>query len=347
MKDITRNNIASLLRSIESAGRISIVSHAKPDGDAIGSSIAMYHFIELLGKSDKAIVLNDGGPGYLKFIEGTIRPEDLITYESSPEAALKRIKDSDLLICLDFHAFHRTKNLEAALEASEGAKILIDHHLDPDRQIYNLSFSMNEISSASELLFWILMATPQIGGDAGKLPKECATALMTGMTTDTNNFGNSVYPSTLEMASKLLEAGVDRDFILGKIHQEHTESRLRLKGHMLKDLMKVTEDGVAYMILDKKDQMEYNMQEGDTEGFVNEPLSIAKVRMSIYAREDGEEIRISIRSKKGTSANRCARLFFDGGGHENAAGGKLRMQVSEVAEYIEKYTHIYLNEYEK
>ena len=182
---------------------------------------------------------------------------------------------------------------------------------------------------------------------AENLPAECATALMTGMTTDTNNFNNSVYPTTLIMASQLLAAGVDRDFILQKINQEHTENRLRLKGFMLKDLLKVTDDGVAFMVLDKEAQLRYNMQEGDTEGFVNEPLSIAKVRMSIFAREDKEEVRISIRSKKGTSANRCARLFFDGGGHENAAGGKLLIPIGEVEEYIRKYTHIYMTEYEK
>jgi phosphoesterase RecJ-like protein len=149
------------------------------------------------------------------------------------------------------------------------------------------------------------------------------------------------------MASDLLRAGVDRDLILQKLNQEHSESRLRLKGFMLKDLMKVTEDGVAYMVLDRKAQFGYKMQEGDTEGFVNEPLSIAKVKMSIFAREGADEIRISIRSKRGTSANRCAKLFFNGGGHENAAGGKLHIPVSEVEEYIIKHAHIYMTEYEK
>jgi phosphoesterase RecJ-like protein len=149
------------------------------------------------------------------------------------------------------------------------------------------------------------------------------------------------------MASDLLRAGVDRDMILQKINQEHSESRLRLKGFMLKDLMKITKDGVAYMVLDKKAQYGYKMQEGDTEGFVNEPLSIAKVKMSIFAREESGEVRISIRSKRGTSANRCAKLFFNGGGHENAAGGKLHLPIDQVEEYIQKHTHIYMTEYEK
>ena len=347
MKDITPDNIRTFVKLIEEAERPIIVTHAKPDGDAIGSSVGMFHFLGLCGKENRLIVLNDNCPRFLGFIRETVPQEALVIREENQQKALEAIEKSDLIICLDFHAFHRTGNLETPLTESKAKKILIDHHLDPDRSLYDLSFSKNDISSASEFVFWILMATPQINGKAENLPADGATALMTGMTTDTNNFGNSVYPSTLAMASDLLRAGVDRDMILQKINQEHSESRLRLKGFMLKDLLKVTKDGVAYMVLDKKAQYGYKMQEGDTEGFVNEPLSIGKVRMSIFAREESGEVRISIRSKRGTSANRCAKLFFNGGGHENAAGGKLHIPISEVAEYIERHTHIYMTEYEK
>ena len=347
MKDITPDNIKTFVRLIEEARRPIIVTHAKPDGDAIGSSTAMFHFLGLCGKEDRLLVLNDNCPRFLGFIRESIPQEALVIREENQQRAFDAIEKADLIICLDFHAFHRTGMLEKPLAESKAKKILIDHHLDPDRSLYDLSFSKNDISSASELLFWILMATPQINGKAENLPSAGSTALMTGMTTDTNNFGNSVYPSTLVMASDLLRAGVDRDMILQKINQEHSESRLRLKGFMLKDLMKITKDGVAYMVLDKKAQYGYKMQEGDTEGFVNEPLSIAKVKMSIFAREESGEVRISIRSKRGTSANRCAKLFFNGGGHENAAGGKLYMPIDQVEEYIEKHAHIYMTEYEK
>ena len=347
MKDLHASNIKTFMELVTGAKEPVIVTHAKPDGDAIGSSVAMYHFLGMFGNSRCRIVLNDDCPRFLKFVRDTVAENDIIVMQNDPITAQKAISSSDLIICLDFHAFYRTRDLEEPITSSEADKILIDHHLDPDRSLYKVSFSKNDISSASELLFWILMATPAIDGDAARLPSACSLALMTGMTTDTNNFGNSVYPSTLMMASALLEAGVDRDLILQKINQEHSENRLRLKGFMLKDLLRVTEDGVAYMILDKASQLKYRMQEGDTEGFVNEPLSIAGVRMSIYAREEAEEIRISIRSKKGTSANRCAKMFFDGGGHENAAGGKLLMPVTDVEEYIREYSHIYMTEHEK
>ena len=237
--------------------------------------------------------------------------------------------------------------LEDALKESKADKILIDHHLNPDRECFDLSFSETDISSASELTYQILMETGRIAHDASMLPAASATALMTGMTTDTNNFANSTYPSTFRMASALLAAGVDRDGILANLYNQYGENRLRVLGHMMKDLMTITGDGVAYIILDKETLERYNVAEGDTEGFVNMPLSIAEVRMSIMVKEDADRVRVSIRSKKGTSANTCARLFFNGGGHENAAGGRLHIPediagISEAGEYIERHTHEYL-----
>ena len=248
---------------------------------------------------------------------------------------------------MDFNAFHRTDRLESALTESHAYKVLIDHHLSPDTDAFDLIFSYQEISSASELLYHILKSSPQCDGRPEMLPAFAAESMLTGMTTDTNNFANSVFPSTLHMASDLLETGVDRDAILNNLYNQHSENRLRLMGHMMKDLMHITEDGAAYIILDMKTQEKYQVKDGDTEGFVNMPLSIANVRMSLLLKEDTDRIRVSIRSKKGTSANRCARLYFNGGGHENAAGGRLEMPLQEVEEYVKKYVHTYLTEDEK
>ena len=192
------------------------------------------------------------------------------------------------------------------------------------------------------------MAMPQIEGKAERFSQSALDALLTGMTTDTNNFANSVFPTTLQMASALLAAGADRDMVLSNIYNMFSENRLRLLGHILKDLMTITEDGVAYIVLDSKTLKGYNIMEGDTEGFVNMPLSIKNVRMSILIKEDEGFARVSVRSKKGTSANRCARLHFNGGGHENAAGGKLMIpqniaSISEAGQYIETHTHEFFN----
>ena len=349
MKDITSHNIQTLVSLIERAGKITVVGHMKPDGDAVGSCVGMFHFLDSCGKTDISIVLPHRAPAYLDFLADRETFRHVIIPEDKPGKAEEAIKDSDLIICMDFNAFHRTDRLESCLADSPADKVLIDHHLNPDREKFTLSFSETEISSASELTYQILMQMPQVGRDAGKLPRQTATALMTGMTTDTNNFANSVYPSTLRMASELIEAGVDRDMILANLYNQYSESRMRLMGHVLKDLMTITPDGVAYIVLDSKVLKEYHIEEGDTEGFVNLPLSMARVKMSLLLKEDGDKIRVSIRSKKGISANRCSRLHFNGGGHENAAGGRLYMpqdvtDIGEAAAYIEEHTHIFMTQ---
>lgn len=347
MKDINANNIHILEKMISDSGRICIITHMKPDGDAIGSCVALYHYLKTCGKSSVKIILNDRHPHYLSFLTEEMPREDLIVYKEMPAEATICIGDCDLLFCLDFNAFHRTDMLETPLRSSKADKILIDHHLNPDREVFDLSFSETDISSASELLYHILMETRNIAHDATSLPAASATALMTGMTTDTNNFANSVYPSTFRMASALLAAGTDRDMILYRLYNQYGENRLRLMGHMMKDLLRITDDGVAYIVLDRRTQEEYGISEGDTEGFVNMPLSIAEVRMSILLKEDIDRVRVSVRSKKGTSANRCARKYFNGGGHENAAGGKLLIpddipSIDGAAAYIEENTHKYI-----
>lgn len=351
MKDINSRSIENLERLISDSGRICIVTHMKPDGDAVGSCVALYHYLKMCGKHSVKIILNDRHPAYLSFLTDDMPREDLIVHAELPAEACTCISDCDLLFCLDFNAFHRTDKLETALKASKADKVLIDHHLNPDSEAFDLIFSETDISSASELLYQILMETRAIAHDATLLPERSATAFMTGMTTDTNNFANSVFPSTFRMASSLLAAGTDRDRILSCLYNQYSENRLRLMGHMMKDLLTITPDGVAYIVLDRKTQLSYGISEGDTEGFVNMPLSIAEVRMSLLLKEDEDRIRVSVRSKKGTSANACARMYFNGGGHENAAGGKLIIPddvpgIGAAAAYIEEYTHKYLTENE-
>lgn len=347
MKDITSENIERFVSLIEKSDKIAIVSHMKPDGDALGSCIGLYHYLGLYDKDNICIILPHRTQAYLNFLIDKDTQKKLLIHEDQPAKTEKTLSESDLIICVDFNAFHRTDKLEGILSDSPAHKILIDHHLNPDRDSFTLSFSQTAISSASELVYQILMRTPVIRGDVHRLPSGSATALMTGMTTDTNNFSNSVYPSTLRMAADLIEAGVDRDSIIAGIYQQHKESRMRLMGHILQDLMTITPDGVAYIILTKKTLQEYYIEEGDTEGFVNLPLSIARVRMSLLLKEDGNMIRVSIRSKKGTSANRCSQLHFHGGGHENAAGGRLYIPndvtaIEQAAEYVEMHTHIFI-----
>ena len=346
MDKISNCDISALESLIEAADSIAITAHMRPDGDAVGSCTALYHCLQAMHKN-AVIVLPDSIPGNLGFLAGTVSRERLLTFEEDSKAAEKAIAGSDLIFSLDYNAFHRTGEMESLLCGSGAKKVLIDHHLNPDRSIFDLVFSETEISSTAEYLFYILTATTGFGPGAGRLPHAAALALMTGMTTDTNNFANSVFPSTLRMASALLGAGVDRDMMLEHLYSECREERIRLQGELLSGNMKIYGEGVALMVLDQATMDRFSLQEGETEGFVNIPLSIGKVRLSCFLKEDKGRIRVSLRSKRGVSANRCAAMYFHGGGHEQAAGGRLSIpddvsSITEAAEYAEKATRDFM-----
>ena len=314
------NSIRTLDGLIEAAERITIAVHTHPDGDAAGSGAALLSYLRERRGKDAVLLLPDPLPDSLTFV---LPRDGVMVYEEAPETACGRIAASDLLFGMDFNAFDRTGGAEIPLRESRAEKVLFDHHRSPDRAAFDLVFSRTEVSSACEVLFDTLLALPDIAGDAGKLPAACTYALMTGMTTDTNNFANSVFPGTLRMASALLAAGTDRDDILARLYNRYRESRFRLMGYLLSEVLRITPEGVAYMILRKEDQLRFNMRQGETEGFVNLPLGIDRVRMSLFLTEQEDHFRVSVRSKKGTSANRMAASRFHGGGHELAAGGKL------------------------
>ncbi len=340
MNEITLRavDIALFDRLTGEASTITITVHTHPDGDAIGSGTAMLAYLtRTLGK-DAVLIVPDAAPDTLSFVTKGVPSGEILDFERDTKAAKARIEASDLLIVLDCNAFSRTAGMESLLSGSKASKILVDHHLNPDTASFNLVFSKTDISSASELLFWVLMRTAAIGGDASKLPSTCADALLTGMTTDTNNFANSVFPSTFAMASSLLQAGVDRGAILASLYQSYRENRIRLMGCLFSEKLQITPQGVAYIILDEQTQARFDFRKGESEGFVNMPLSIAGVRMSIFITQEGDEFRTSVRSKVGTSANAFASRYFHGGGHELAAGGKLlRGKDFERAEDIKAY----------
>lgn len=300
---------------LEAASRVAILGHIHPDGDALGSTTAMALFLkEKLGK-EVSCILPDTPPENLHFILASTIPYHF--YDKDAQAAVEAVKRADLVILQDCNAFNRTEGLEEPLKASSAQKILIDHHLNPDAEAFDLVFSTPDISSTCELLYWILK---EMGWQPDPL---IGSPLLAGMTTDTNNFANSVFPSTFRMASELLAAGVDRDAILEKIYWCYRDTRVRLMGYMQNEGLHILREGAAYMILTKDIQQRFGLREGETEGLVNVPLSIENIRLSLLAKEDQGHFRVSVRSKRGTSAQNLARQFFHGGGHENAAGGRI------------------------
>lgn len=339
MKDIT-----VLDRLTGGSSRVTIVVHTHPDGDAVGSGTAMLGYLTDIKRKNAALIVPDSVPDSISFITKGFEPGSVIVFEDERLKAEEWINSCDLIICLDCNSFSRTADMETLLRKSTARKVLIDHHLNPETASFDLTFSKEGISSASELLFWILMETPEIEGDASRLPARCAASLLAGMTTDTNNFSNSVFPSTFEMASRLIEAGVDRDAILVSLYNNYRENRLRLMGFLMSEKLTITPCGVAFIILDKETQDRFDFKRGESEGFVNMPLSVADVRMSIFLTQEDDIFKVSIRSKKGVSANDCAARYFNGGGHEQAAGGKLTAgkdlaSLKDAEAYILKVTN--------
>ena len=317
------DRIKELYSAITGASVVSVAVHTRPDGDALGSGLALIGYLRDRHGKDAVLLVPDSVPDSLRFILNGF-PDDCVSVCAESDDVPGRIASSDLLFCLDCSSFSRTNpEMEEALKASAAPKILIDHHLNPDRESFSLVFSQTATSSTCELLYEILKKMPDVSEDLGKLPMRSLEALMTGMTTDTNNFANSVFPGTLTMASELIAAGVDRDRILSDLYNQYRENRLRLMGHLLSDNMEITPDGVAVMILDKAAQERFGFRQGESEGFVNLPLAVAQVRMSVFLTEEEGRFRVSVRSKRGTSANELAARYFHGGGHEMAAGGKL------------------------
>ena len=315
---ITDDKLNCFRACLDQASKVAVISHLHPDGDAIGSSSAMGAFLrECMGKETVCIVPDTPAANLMFIIPAGLH---FIYADTNLQAAEEAIQNSDLLILLDLSGPSRAEQLESCIRASSAKKILVDHHLNPEAEAFDLVFSTPEISSASELLYWILKG---LAGGTDKLPEAARNALCAGMTTDTNNFANSVFPTTFTMASELIASGTDRDAIIGHLYNEYRENRIRLMGHMQSQELVITPEGAARMILTKEIQERYGSREGETEGLVNVPLAIGKVRLSILLSEKGDKMRVSIRSKKGTSAQRLAAQYFHGGGHENAAGGKL------------------------
>lgn len=310
MNLVEKEKLTQLETLIKAARSIAIVSHTHPDGDALGSTAAMFFFLkQAIGKDVKVVYPEPLSPSIAFISDGV-----------EWTAQVPQLGKEDLLLVLDLNSLSRTGDIEEDLRKLECPKVLIDHHLFPKTEEFDLWFSKQDISSACELLYFILKEL--VGGDPHKLPIQTATALMCGMTTDTNNFANSTFPTTLQMASELLDCGVDRDAIVQKLFNSYRVNRMQAVSYLISQRM-VLKGGLAYIVIYKEDLERFQLEEGELEGLVNIPLTTAGIDMSITLKEDGDHFRVSIRSKKGTSANALAREHFNGGGHEQAAGGKL------------------------
>lgn len=339
---LKKEDALAVSKMIEKYQHITIITHEHPDGDALGTAIGVFSYLTENRNKDVNIILEEKYPETLAFLfDGQIFVKNHLIYMDSDKIkAEKALAECELIIGVDFGQPQRTGSIANAYLASNAAKLIIDHHPFPNTETADKIICQPERSSASELAFYILMDMPDIAQDVQKLPLLSATALMTGMTTDTNNFSNSTTPETFTMAQILLSRGVNREEILRNVLQRYGENRYRLLGHLLSNKLKITKEGLAYIIINKEEKEQYDIQEGDTEGFVNIPLQIKDVLISILLKEDEDKYRVSIRSKMDIPANKLSKEYFNGGGHLQAAGGKLQIpediaDKSMAGEYIE------------
>jgi phosphoesterase RecJ-like protein len=315
-KIIAQSNIDHFTKWFERAEKIVIVSHVSPDGDAIGSSLGLWHFLMSQGKNAYVIVPN-AFPDFLKWMPGS---RDILLYDRYKDFANRLMAEADIICCLDFNALSRIGDVAAGVEASPAHKILIDHHLHPD-DFCSIVISHPEISSTSELVFRLICRM----GYFSDISREAAECIYTGMMTDTGGFSfNSNRAEIYFIISELLSKGIDKDDIYRKVYNTYSESRLRLMGHVLTRMRIYEECRAALLTLTVEEQSRFKYIRGDSEGFVNIPLSIKNVCFSGFLREDTERdlIKVSLRSVGDFPCNKLAAEYFNGGGHRNASGGE-------------------------
>ncbi|MFN3951514.1 MAG: DHH family phosphoesterase [Thermaurantimonas sp.] len=306
---------ANLLRDIiDSCENFVITTHIHPDGDAVGSSLALYQFLRNSNKQVH-IFTPDSIPPSLHFLPHV---EDCIPFDRQPSALADVIQGAEVLFCLDFNTLKRTgDSMAEVLKTFRGKKILIDHHLQPDPD-FELSFSDVTFCSTSELLFAVLReAYPDISW----LTASMAICLYTGILTDSGSFRfESVTPRTHRVIADLLEAGARHTDIHEALFDQNRPQRFKLMAAMLGHLTYPLQS-VVYSWITEDEFNRSGAEKDDSEGFVNIGLSVRGIVVSALFREEGDRVRISFRSKGEVDVNQYARKHFNGGGHRNAAGG--------------------------
>jgi len=298
-----------------SSNKILIISHINPDGDAIGSQIALSQYLKSIGRNVSMMT-----PNYLQeFLKWMDGSDQINIFIRNKRKCVKLIQAADLIVMVDFNQPNRMGEAEQLIKDSSAKKLLIDHHLNPVH-FADLIISESSMCSTSELIHELIC---NLNGKPF-MNKTYAEALYTGIITDTGNFDHGSYTArTLSIVGDLLETGLEKERILNLIYNNYSADRLRLQGYALnKRMVVMPELKSAYIFLTKNDLKEYNHVKGDTEGFVNIPLSIKGIVFSTLFIEKDGFIKLSFRSKGTFPSNEIASQYFSGGGHLNASGGE-------------------------
>ncbi|KAA3648496.1 MAG: bifunctional oligoribonuclease/PAP phosphatase NrnA [Bacteroidetes bacterium] len=313
-----------------SSKRVIILSHRSPDGDSVGSSFGLYHFLKKFNHHVQVITPDPVPP----FIHWIPEFETAINYEKQKDESFDAIRAADIIFCLDFNTPSRMGNMEFAFDrrSKDAYVINIDHHQQPDN-FAHFQISDTSASSTAQLIFDFIIKTK--GKTA--LDAQIAQCLYAGILTDTGSFRfSSTSPHTHRVVADLLETGIDVNAIYQKIYDNYSQDRIKLLGFALKDKLKLyPEYHTAIIDLSEKELNSFQFQKGDTEGIVNFPLSISWVKMSVLLTQKDGIVKMSFRSKGNFSVNELARNHFNGGGHENASGGMSTLSMQETLKQLE------------
>ncbi len=306
------------------ANNIVVTCHVSPDGDALGSSVALGMVLRNLGKN-ATVVTADCPPKSLQFLPGV---KDIVTLTRHEEQAVSLMAQAELIFCLDFNDLKRVDRLAPLIEASSAHRVVIDHHLSPVIQA-DVLISHPEVSSTSALLYLFLWQAFWAGRP---LTRSAAACIYTGMMTDTGNFSyNSNDPDLYLIIYDLMRKGIDKDRLYKLVMDTSSETSLRIMGYCQYKMQIMPEHRVALITLSGEELKEFDYSKGDTEGLVNRPLAIPDVTWSVYLRQDAPDlVKVSMRSKGDFSVSRVCEECFGGGGHTNAAGGEFIGSLSDA-----------------
>ena len=337
--NIDKERVEELRNLLAEPRKVVIVGHTNPDGDAIGSSLALAEVLTARGHAVTCALPNNY-PYYLRWIPNS---ERIIIYRNDKEhRADKAIAEADVIICADMNSLTRADDLGAMVANNTTAKrVLIDHHLFP-AEGFDIMFSYPESSSTAFLMYTILVAL--YGEEV--INQTIATQLYVGIMTDTGNFAfSNLSPELFRAVAALSATGIDIPQIYNNVYNSFTEGRARLFGYTINRKMKTLLGGkVAYMSLTEDEMRRFWFQQGDNEGFVNYPLSIKKMKMSAMFTAQQGFIRVSLRSRGDVDVDTFARRYFNGGGHKNAAGGKSFVSMEETIDHYIKSVEEYHEE---
>jgi phosphoesterase RecJ-like protein len=322
--------VNELRLALSESKKIVITTHHKPDGDAMGSSLGLYHFLCSLGHEVHVVTPTDY-PYFLHWMPGH---PDVIDFTKDPELAAELVSKADWVFCVDFNALSRINELGELVRASSAKKAMIDHHLEPEG-FEDFRYWDTTSCAAAEMVYRLIVELEL----TSHISKDVATCLYTGIMTDSGSFR---FPSTTanvhRIIADLIDAGANNSHIHELIYDTNSENRLKFLGRVLGEKMIVLPSlHTAYMAIDHALLEEYNIVTGDTEGIVNYALSIHGIKLAALIIDRGPICKLSFRSKGEFPANEIAKKYFSGGGHRNAAGG---MSAESLEKTVKKFLDV-------